>query len=54
MQETTVFTYRIALSQAEWTKASEARRAAGDLNRPSDHREVLRHDRRGAHQAAKR
>ena len=31
MQETTVFTYRVALSQTEWEKASEARRAAGDL-----------------------
>ncbi len=31
MQETTVFTYRVSLSQTEWEKASEARRAAGDL-----------------------
>ena len=31
MQETTVFTYRVSLSQTEWAKASDARRAAGDL-----------------------
>ena len=31
MQETTVFIYRIVLSQTEWQKASEARHAAGDL-----------------------
>ena len=31
MPETTVFTYRIVLSQTEWQKASKARRAAGDL-----------------------
>jgi putative transposase len=31
MQETTVFTYRVSLSQTEWEKASEARRSAGDL-----------------------
>jgi len=31
MQETTVFTYRVSLSQTEWAKASEARRAAGDV-----------------------
>ncbi|WP_053960333.1 RNA-guided endonuclease InsQ/TnpB family protein [Sulfobacillus thermosulfidooxidans] len=31
MQETTVFTYRVALSPTEWDKASAARRAAGDL-----------------------
>ena len=29
--ETTVFTYRVSLSPTEWAKASEARRAAGDL-----------------------
>jgi len=31
MHETTVFTYRVALSPTEWDKASDARRAAGDL-----------------------
>jgi putative transposase len=31
MQETTVFTFRVSLSQTEWEKASEARRAADDL-----------------------
>jgi putative transposase len=31
MQETTVFTYRVSLSQTEWDKASDARRSAGDL-----------------------
>ncbi len=31
MQETTVFTYHVSLSQTEWEKASEARRATGDL-----------------------
>lgn len=31
MQETTVSTYRVALSQTEWEKASNARRAAGEL-----------------------
>ena len=31
MQETTVFTYRIALSPTEWNKASATRHAAGDL-----------------------
>ena len=31
MQETTVFTYHVSLSPTEWEKASEARRAAGDL-----------------------
>ena len=31
MQETTVFTYHVSLSQTKWEKASEARRAAGDL-----------------------
>ena len=31
MQETTVFAYRVSLSPTEWAKASDARRAAGDL-----------------------
>ena len=31
MQETTVFTYRVSLSQTEWKKASQARLAAGEL-----------------------
>ncbi|NMP23563.1 RNA-guided endonuclease InsQ/TnpB family protein [Sulfobacillus harzensis] len=31
MQETTVFPYRVSLSPTEWAKASDARRAAGDL-----------------------
>ncbi|WP_053958299.1 hypothetical protein [Sulfobacillus thermosulfidooxidans] len=31
MRETTVFTYRVTLSPTEWNKASQARRAAGDL-----------------------
>ena len=31
MQETTVFTDRVSLSQTEWAKASHARRAPGDL-----------------------
>ncbi len=31
MQETTVFCYRVSLSSTEWAKASDARRAAGDL-----------------------
>lgn len=31
MQETTVFTYRVSLSRSEWAKATDARRAAGDL-----------------------
>ena len=31
MQETTVLAYRVSLSPTEWAKASDARRAAGDL-----------------------
>ncbi len=31
MQETTVSSYRVSLSPTEWAKASDARRAAGDL-----------------------
>ncbi len=31
MQETTVYWYRVSLSPTEWAKASDARRAAGDL-----------------------
>jgi len=31
MQETTVFTFRVSLSQTEWETVAEARRAAGDL-----------------------
>ena len=31
MQETTVFSYRVSLPPTEWAKASETRRAAGDL-----------------------
>ena len=31
MQETTVYSYRVSLSPTEWAKASDARRAAGDL-----------------------
>lgn len=31
MQETTVFTYCVSLSPAEWPKVSDARRAVDDL-----------------------
>ena len=31
MQETTVFTYRVSVPPSQWAKASEARRAAGDV-----------------------